>query len=89
MISVGLGAFLTAFLFQFFSTFFGADSGAWNPAQFAFPAYKHLLLGGLAFGAIFMATDPVTSPFTFAGKWIYGLLLFNNGAYKIRKILKM
>ena len=38
------------------------------------PAYYHLLIGGFAFGAVFMATDPVTSAQTNTGKWIYGLL---------------
>ena len=32
-------------------------------------------MGGFAFGAVFMATDPVTAPQTNAGKWIYGLLI--------------
>lgn len=73
MVSMALGAFLTAYAFEFFSKIFGADKGAWNPAQFAFPAYKHLLLGGLAFGAVFMATDPVSSPSMNAAKWIYGV----------------
>ena len=40
-----------------------------------FPAYYHLLVGGFAFGAVFMATDPVTSAQTNAGKWIYGFLV--------------
>jgi Na+-transporting NADH:ubiquinone oxidoreductase subunit B len=35
----------------------------------------HLTLGGFAFGVIFMATDPVTSAGTNAGRWIYGLLI--------------
>ena len=35
----------------------------------------HLLAGGFLFGAFFMATDPVTSPITAGGKWIYGLLI--------------
>ena len=39
------------------------------------PAYMHLVLGGFAFGAVFMATDPVTSAQTETGKWIYGLLV--------------
>lgn len=39
------------------------------------PAYWHLLLGGFAFGAVFMATDPVTSAQTNTGKWIYGALI--------------
>ncbi len=39
------------------------------------PAYYHLLLGGFAFGAVFMATDPVTAAQTNIGKWIYGVLI--------------
>lgn len=39
------------------------------------PAHYHLVMGGLAFGAVFMATDPVTATQTEAGKWIYGLLI--------------
>lgn len=40
----------------------------------ALPAYKHLLYGGFLFGAVFMATDPVTASQTETGKWIYGFL---------------
>ena len=39
------------------------------------PAYYHLIAGGFAFGAIFMATDPVTAAQTTMGKWIYGFLI--------------
>lgn len=39
------------------------------------PAYYHLVLGGFAFGTVFMATDPVTSAQTECGKWIYGFLI--------------
>jgi len=39
------------------------------------PAYYHLIIGGFAFGAVFMATDPVTSAQTETGKWIYGALI--------------
>jgi Na+-transporting NADH:ubiquinone oxidoreductase subunit B len=39
------------------------------------PAYYHLILGGFAFGAVFMATDPVTAAQTNTGKYIYGLLI--------------
>ncbi|HRE66670.1 MAG TPA: NADH:ubiquinone reductase (Na(+)-transporting) subunit B [Cyclobacteriaceae bacterium] len=39
------------------------------------PAYYHLVIGGLAFGAVFMATDPVTAAQTETGKWVYGLLI--------------
>ncbi len=38
------------------------------------PAWEHLLLGGFAFGVVFMATDPVTATQTEKGKWIYGFL---------------
>jgi Na+-transporting NADH:ubiquinone oxidoreductase subunit B len=38
------------------------------------PFYYHLVLGGFAFGAVFMATDPVTASQTDTGKWIYGFL---------------
>ena len=38
------------------------------------PAYTHLLVGGFAFGAVFMATDPVTSAQTDAGKYIVGFM---------------
>ena len=37
--------------------------------------YEHLLLGGFCFGAVFMATDPVTSARTESGKWVYGFLI--------------
>lgn len=39
------------------------------------PAYYHLLAGGLMFGAVFMATDPVSATHTETGKWIYGFLI--------------
>ncbi len=41
----------------------------------ALPWYYHLVMGGFAFGLVFMATDPVTAATTFKGKWIYGLLI--------------
>lgn len=39
------------------------------------PFYQHLVMGGFAFGAVFMATDPVTASQTERGKWIYGFLI--------------
>lgn len=74
MAGMGLGALITAFLFQMGSQLFGIEGGAWNPAVLGFPAYKHLILGGLAFGIVFMATDPVSSPNTNGGRWLYGAL---------------
>ncbi|WP_297806238.1 NADH:ubiquinone reductase (Na(+)-transporting) subunit B [uncultured Polaribacter sp.] len=37
--------------------------------------WEHLMIGGLAFGAVYMATDPVTASQTNKGKWIYGFLI--------------
>lgn len=48
------------------SKFYTLMSAAW---------YEHLMIGGLAFGAVFMATDPVTASQTNRGKWIYGFLI--------------
>jgi Na+-transporting NADH:ubiquinone oxidoreductase subunit B len=44
------------------------------PGVFA-PLMWHLFAGGLLFGAFYMATDPVTSPTTNAGKWFYGMII--------------
>jgi Na+-transporting NADH:ubiquinone oxidoreductase subunit B len=48
-----------------------------SPAHpyFAIPFWWHMVLGGWAFGTVFMATDPVTSPFTERGKWIFGIMI--------------
>lgn len=44
---------------------------AYDPSAFAGPSF-HLFAGGLALGAVFMATDPVTSPITQRGCWVFG-----------------
>ena len=62
MCSVFAGGALTALLFS------ATD-------MTAIPFYEHLILGGFAFGAVFMATDPVTSARTETGKYIYGFLI--------------
>lgn len=49
----------------------GSDT---NP-MFAMPFWWHMVLGGWAFGTVFMVTDPVTSAFTEMGKWIYGIAI--------------
>jgi Na+-transporting NADH:ubiquinone oxidoreductase subunit B len=46
----------------------------------ALPPYYHLVMGGFAFGAVFMATDPVTAAHTEKGKWIYGFMI---GAFAV------
>lgn len=45
-----------------------------NPYM-ALPFWQHLIIGGFAFGAVFMATDPVSATQTEKGKWIYGFLI--------------
>ncbi|WP_340075561.1 NADH:ubiquinone reductase (Na(+)-transporting) subunit B [Leptobacterium sp. I13] len=40
-----------------------------------FPWFQHLIVGGFAFGIVFMATDPVSAAQTTKGKWIYGILV--------------
>jgi Na+-transporting NADH:ubiquinone oxidoreductase subunit B len=44
-------------------------------AYMEIPAYYHFVMGGFAFGAVFMATDPVSGSQTERGKWIYGFLI--------------
>jgi Na+-transporting NADH:ubiquinone oxidoreductase subunit B len=41
----------------------------------AMPPHYHLVMGGIAFGIVFMATDPVSASQTESGKWVYGLLI--------------
>ncbi len=65
MLSVFLGGLVAVVLVNLF---------AQNPLM-EMPVYYHFLLGGFAFGAVFMATDPVTSARTEKGKWIYGFLI--------------
>ena len=65
MLSVILGGGLMGLTFNLI----GAD------AYMQLPFYYHFLMGGFLFGAVFMATDPVTAAQTNLGKWIYGLLI--------------
>lgn len=43
--------------------------------MFGVPPWWHFVLGGFAFGTVFMATDPVSASMTETGKWFYGLLI--------------
>ncbi|MBU6273690.1 MAG: NADH:ubiquinone reductase (Na(+)-transporting) subunit B [Bacteroidia bacterium] len=65
MLSVVLGALLMGLIFN----------GIGLTPFMNMPYYLHLAMGGLLFGAVFMATDPVTAAHTGTGKWIYGLLV--------------
>ena len=60
------------------SVFFSGSVMAWVfqlTGQSAVEWYQHIVIGGFCFGAVFMATDPVTSARTETGKWIYGALI--------------
>ncbi len=56
------------------ASLFNAIGSASNP-WFGVPFWWHMVLGSWAFGTVFMATDPVTSPFSEKGKWIYGFMI--------------
>jgi len=56
------------------SLVFNAIGSATNP-MFAVPPYWHFVLGGFAFGMMFMATDPVSAAMTNTGKWLFGALV--------------
>jgi Na+-transporting NADH:ubiquinone oxidoreductase subunit B len=75
IVSTFIGAAVMGFIFNQIvaadiitdsSKFYGLMNTVW---------YEHLIIGGLAFGAVFMATDPVTASQTNKGKWIYGFLI--------------
>jgi Na+-transporting NADH:ubiquinone oxidoreductase subunit B len=53
---------------------FNAGAGA-GESMASVPWYWHAVLGGFAFGLVFMATDPVSAAMTRAGKWVYGALI--------------
>jgi Na+-transporting NADH:ubiquinone oxidoreductase subunit B len=68
MLAVTAGGLGTAFLMNL-----AAGPGA--PGVFSLPPHYHMVMGGFAFGMVFMATDPVTASGTNTGKWIYGILI--------------
>lgn len=61
-----VGLVVTAFIFNLI--------GGENPMM-SLPAHWHLVIGGFMFGAVFMATDPVSAAHTNTGRWCYGLLI--------------
>ena len=68
IVSVFAGGYATAILMNILS-------GANSTGMFTLPPYYHIVMGGFAFGAVFMATDPVSAAQTNTGKWVYGLLI--------------
>jgi Na+-transporting NADH:ubiquinone oxidoreductase subunit B len=76
LIATGVGSwkiivsvFGGAYLMGVFLNLVGGNAFVMLPAEY------HLVIGGLAFGAVFMATDPVTAAQTETGKWVYGFLI--------------
>lgn len=67
MLSVFVGGVVIAVLFNM--------AGMSNNVVANMPCYEHLVTGGFCFGAVFMATDPVTSARTEKGKYVYGFLI--------------
>ena len=72
MLSVFAGGLAMGLLFNVLAP---ADPQTATQMYMALPAWHHLLLGGFAFGAVFMATDPVTAAQTNTGKWIVGFMI--------------
>jgi Na+-transporting NADH:ubiquinone oxidoreductase subunit B len=64
IVSMIAGGLFTGYLFNLFAA----------NAYMEIPYWQHMLMGGFLFGAVFMATDPVTAAQTNMGKWIYGFL---------------
>lgn len=67
MLSVVLGALATSAIFW--------GIGSETNAMWLLPPWWHLVLGGFAFGCVYMATDPVSASMTQGGKWVYGALI--------------
>ncbi|NQZ44004.1 MAG: NADH:ubiquinone reductase (Na(+)-transporting) subunit B [Flavobacteriaceae bacterium] len=75
MLSAVIGSLVMGLMFN------GIVDAGWIPEYskfyglMSFEFWQHLIVGGLAFGIVFMATDPVTGAQTNRGKWIYGFLI--------------
>lgn len=75
MLSAVIGSLVMGLIFN------GIVAAEWIPSYskfyglMSFEYWQHLLVGGLAFGIVFMATDPVTGAQTNRGKWVYGFLI--------------
>ena len=75
MLSAVVGALVMGLIFN------GVADAGWITESSKFFAlmnaefWQHLIIGGLAFGIVYMATDPVTASQTNKGKWIYGFLI--------------
>jgi len=75
MVSSVIGALVMGLLFNAVVSFGLITEGSGFYALMNTVYWHHLLIGGFAFGVVFMATDPVTASQTNKGKWIYGFLI--------------
>lgn len=74
MASGVVGALVMGLIFNFAGGSLSADT-TYAAAFMQMPSYYHLVMGGFAFGIVFMATDPVSAAQTETGKWIYGFFI--------------
>ena len=75
MLSASLGALAMGLIFNGVVDQGWIGDGSKFYSLMSTPFWQHLLIGGFAFGAVYMATDPVTASQTNKGKWIYGFLI--------------
>lgn len=75
MLSAVIGAISMGLIFNGLASAHVIAEGSKFYALMSLPFWQHLIIGGFAFGVVFMATDPVTASQTNKGKWIYGFLI--------------
>ncbi len=79
LIAVGIGSWrimvgCVVGLLAMSALLYASSGSSDNPMTYLAPHW-HLVIGGFAFGAVFMATDPVSAAMTDTGRWIYGILI--------------
>ncbi|UOY07523.1 NADH:ubiquinone reductase (Na(+)-transporting) subunit B [Muricauda sp. SCSIO 64092] len=75
MVSAVVGSLAMGWIFNLIVDFGWIPEYSKFYGLMSFEFWKHLIVGGLAFGIVYMATDPVTGSQTNKGKWIYGFLI--------------
>jgi len=75
MLSATLGALVMGLIFNGIADAGWIGEGSKFYSLMSTSFWHHLLIGGFAFGVVYMATDPVTASQTNKGKWIYGFLI--------------
>ncbi|NCO62921.1 MAG: NADH:ubiquinone reductase (Na(+)-transporting) subunit B [Flavobacteriales bacterium] len=75
MLSSVIGAIVMGLIFNSLVDANVIDQGSKFYTLMSTPYWQHLIIGGFAFGVVYMATDPVTASQTNKGKWIYGFLV--------------